>query len=133
MLQAARSGSARPGLLARFLHTTRRRGSPSTVLSPTRKVFYPCSPFAAHPQYAVLYYYGGWPGVVWAGAVRQVLMWHVTWLVNRQVWEDGRGNRVCCTIELGGRVSARRLAGQQASWRGRAVWAWDFVREAGQN
>lgn len=35
------------------------------------------------PQFALLYYFGGWPGLVWAGAVRQVLMWHVTWLVNR--------------------------------------------------
>ncbi len=30
-----------------------------------------------------LYALGGWGAVVWGGAVRQVLMWHVTWLVNR--------------------------------------------------
>lgn len=25
------------------------------------------------------YWLGGWPCVIWAGAVRQCLMWHVTW------------------------------------------------------
>eukprot|EP00887_Chlorella_sp_A99_P004239 scaffold15.g4239.t1 len=33
-------------------------------------------------QFLALYLAGGLPFVVWAGAVRQVAMWHVTWLVN---------------------------------------------------
>ncbi|PRW39302.1 Palmitoyl-monogalactosyldiacylglycerol delta-7 chloroplastic [Chlorella sorokiniana] len=31
-------------------------------------------PLVAVAQYLALWYYGGWPGVVWAGAVRQVLI-----------------------------------------------------------
>ena len=34
-------------------------------------------------QYMFLYWLGGFGAVVWGGALRQVLMWHVTWLVNR--------------------------------------------------
>ncbi|GAB4819844.1 hypothetical protein N2152v2_006890 [Parachlorella kessleri] len=33
-------------------------------------------------QYMFLYWLGGFGAVVWGGALRQVLMWHVTWLVN---------------------------------------------------
>lgn len=33
-------------------------------------------------QFWVLYAIGGLPFMIWAGAVRQVALWHVTWLVN---------------------------------------------------
>lgn len=49
-------------------------------------------------QYVLLYWFGGWPALVWAGAVRQVLMWHVTWLVNSacHMW----GSRPYATPDL---------------------------------
>lgn len=112
MLQAARSGFA--WLSAWFLHTACRRGSASTVLSPTLSILFT---IPAHPQYGALYYYGGWPGVVWAGAVRQVLMWHVTWLVNRQAG----GAELCGHGILYGKpariqASALHLAPASSSW-----------------
>lgn len=53
------------------------------LLAPLLLTPFDASACRPSPQFALLYYFGGWPGLVWAGAVRQVLMWHVTWLVNR--------------------------------------------------
>lgn len=41
-------------------------------------------------QFAALYLLGGLPCLVWAGAVRLVLLYHVTWFVNSaaHVWGD---------------------------------------------
>lgn len=33
-------------------------------------------------MFAALYAFGGFPAMVWGGAVRIVWVWHVTWLVN---------------------------------------------------
>jgi len=47
-------------------------------------------------QYAVLYMCGGLPAVVWGGCVRQVWVFHITWLVNSashlwgsKAWDTG--------------------------------------------
>lgn len=41
-------------------------------------------------QFAALYIFGGFPAVVWGGALRMVWVYHVTWFVNSasHVWGD---------------------------------------------
>ncbi|PSC75319.1 Palmitoyl-monogalactosyldiacylglycerol delta-7 desaturase, chloroplastic [Micractinium conductrix] len=55
-------------------------------------------PLHSTMQFVLLYWFGGWPALVWGGAVRQVVMWHVTWLVNSacHIW----GSRPYATGDL---------------------------------
>lgn len=45
-------------------------------------------------SFALLYAFGGFPAVIWGGALRTVWVWHVTWLVNSaaHVWGNQQYN-----------------------------------------
>ena len=45
-------------------------------------------------SFALLYAFGGFPAVVWGGALRTVWVYHITWLVNSaaHVWGNQQYN-----------------------------------------
>ncbi|KAL4443614.1 hypothetical protein ABPG75_011351 [Micractinium tetrahymenae] len=68
------------------------------VADPFYRLLHYTYPLLSTLQYVALYWLGGWPALIWGGAVRQVLMWHVTWLVNSacHIW----GSRPYATPDL---------------------------------
>lgn len=77
-------------------------------------------------QFAAIFLLGGWQALVWAGCLRTVWVYHITWFVNSAAhawgYQDYRTGELSC-----GELSCAAWAGGACWWgllpgRGRAAW-----------